>query len=57
MNFSKFKVYSYYHRDKVSALTELMVLLSCVWTSWQLTVPFPLDNRIQLAADFSSPVE
>lgn len=57
MNFSKFKMYSYYHRDKVSALTELMVLLSCVWTSWQLTVPFPLDNRIQLAANFSSPVE
>lgn len=41
---------------RVWALTQIMVLLSCVWTSWQLTVPFPLDNRIQLVAELS-PVE
>lgn len=37
----------------MSALLELMVLLSGAWASWQLLVPLPLDNRIQLAANLS----
>lgn len=37
----------------MSALSEFMILLSWVWTSWQLRVPLPLDNRMQLAAKFS----
>ena len=54
--FSKFKVYSYYHSDKIVSTPEFTVLLSSIWASWQLTVPFPLGNRMQLAAGFS-PVE
>lgn len=51
--FSKFKVCSYYHRDKYQHLTECVGFLSFVWMSRPLTVLFPLDNRIQLAPKVS----
>jgi hypothetical protein len=54
MNFSKFKVYSYYHRYQCQHLR--IYGLSLVWTSRALIVALPLDNRIQLAAE-RSPVE